>query len=68
MKIRGKLERMNLPYVKNDLLSTAFCYTRYTMGLEKLTNFGMKNSLTFNSLANKYFNSLRHENDELIYT
>ena len=57
-----------LPYVKNDVLSTAFCYARYTMGMEELTGFGMKNSLTLPSLANKYFNSLRDENDEPIYT
>ena len=57
-----------LPYVKNDVLSTAFCYARYTMGMEELTKFGMKNSLTLPSLANKYFNSLRDENDEPIYT
>ena len=57
-----------LPYVKSDVLSTAFCYARYTMGMEELTNFGMKNSLTLPSLANKYFNSLRDENDEPIYT
>ena len=54
--------------VKNDVLSTAFCYARYTMGMEELTGFGMKNSLTLPSLANKYFNSLRVENDEPIYT
>ena len=57
-----------LPYVKNDVLSTAFCYVRYTMGMEELTEFGMKNSLTLPSLAYKYFNSLRDENDEPIYT
>ena len=33
-----------LPYVKIDVLSTAFCYARYTMGMEELTGFGMKNS------------------------
>ena len=57
-----------LPYVKNDVLSTVFCYARYIMGMEELTVFGMKNSLSLPSLANKYFNSLRDENDELIYT
>ena len=57
-----------LPYVKNDVISTAFCYARFTMGMEELTKFGMKNSLTLPSLANKYFNSLRDENDEPIYT
>ena len=55
-------------YVKNDLLSIAFCYARYTMGMEELTNFGLKNSSSLPSLANNYFKSLRHENDELIYT
>ena len=38
------------------------------MGTEELTGFGMKNSLTLPSLTNKYFNSLRDENDEPIYT
>ena len=38
------------------------------MGVEELTNFGRKNSLTLPSLANKYFYSLREENDETIYT
>ena len=36
--------------------------------MEELTNFDMKNSLTLPSLANKYFNSLRDEKDEPIYT
>ena len=49
------------------MLSTTSSYDRYTMGMEVLTNFGMKNSLTLPSLANKYFNILREENDETIY-
>ena len=57
-----------LPYLKNDVLSTAFSYARYSKGMEELTEFGMKNSLTLPSLANKYFNSLRDESDEPIYT
>ena len=36
--------------------------------MEELTEFGMKNSLTLPSLANKYLNCLRDENDEPIYT
>ena len=36
--------------------------------MEELTRFGMKNSLTLQSLANKYFNSLRDESGEPIYT
>ena len=38
------------------------------MGMEELTEFGMKKSSTLPSLANKYFNSLRGENDEQIFT
>ena len=57
-----------LPYLKNDVLSTAFSYAKYSKGMEKLTGFGMKNCLTLPSLANKYFNSLRDESDEPIYT
>ena len=57
-----------LPYLKNDVLSTAFSYARYSKGMEELTGFGIKNSLTLPSLANKYFNSLRDESDEPIYT
>ena len=57
-----------LPYVKSDVISTAFCYARYTMGMEEKTGFDMKNSSTLPSLANKHFNSLRNENDEPIYT
>ena len=37
------------------------------MGMDELTGFGLKNSLTLPSLANKNFNSLRDENDEPIY-
>ena len=36
--------------------------------MEELTGFGMKNSLTLPSSANKFFNSLRDENDQPIYT
>ena len=36
--------------------------------MEELTGFGMKNSFTLPSLANKNFNSLRDEDDEPIYT
>ena len=57
-----------LPYLKNDVLSTAFSYARYSKRMEELTGFGMKNSLTLPSPANKYFSSLRDESDEPIYT
>ena len=36
--------------------------------MEEITGFGMENKLTLPSLANKYFKSLRDDNDETIYT
>ena len=57
-----------LPYAKNDVISTAFYYARYTLGLEEVTNFVMKNGLTLPSLANKHFESLGGENDECVHT
>ena len=56
-----------LPYLNNDVLSKAFSYARFSKGMEELTGFGMKNSLTLPSLANKYFNSLRDQSGEPIY-
>ena len=64
----GEKENEGLPYLKNDLLSTAFSSAKYAKGMGELTGFGMKNSLTLPSLAIKYFNSLGDENDEPIYT
>ena len=56
MKILGKRKKNEwLPYVKNDVLSIPFCYTKYRKGMDQLTNFGMKNSLTVPSLAKKFF-------------
>ena len=57
-----------MPCLKKDVLPTAFSYARYAKCLEELTGFGMKNSLTLPSLANKYFKSLRDENKEPICT
>ena len=57
-----------MDYGKNDVLCTSFSYARYSKGMEEITEFGMKNSLTLPSLGWKYFNSLRDENDEPIYT
>ena len=57
-----------LLYVKYDVLSTAFSFAGFIMGMEELTNFNMKNLITLPSLAKKYFNSLRDENDEPVYT
>ena len=54
--------------LKIEVLSTAFCYARYSKGTEELTNFGMENSISLPALAKKFFNSLRDETDETIYT
>ena len=50
------------------MLSTDFSYLRFSKGIEELTAFGMKNSLTLPSLASRFFNSLKEEHDEPIYT
>ena len=46
-----------LPYLKMDVLSLAFIYARYTMNMDSLTGFGMKNCLSLPSLGWKYYNS-----------
>ena len=57
-----------LPYVKNDVLCTVFSYARYFKAMEELTGFSMKDCLSVPGLGLKYFNSLRTEEDEQIYT
>ena len=57
-----------LPYVKNDVLCTAFSYASYTKAMKELTGFGMKDCLSLPGLGLKLFTSLRTEEDEPIYT
>ena len=57
-----------LPYVKNDVLCTAYSYARYIKAMEELTGFSMKGCLSLPGLGLKFFNSLRTEEDEPIYT
>ena len=57
-----------LDYVKNDVLCTAFCYARYSKAMEEITEFSMKDCLSLPGLGWKYFNSLRTEEVEPIYT
>ena len=57
-----------LPYVKNDVLCTAYSYARYIKAMEEITGFSMKDCLSLPGLGLKYFNSLRTEQDEPIYT
>ena len=57
-----------LPYIKNDVLCTAFSYARYSKAMEDITGFSIKDCLSLPGLAWNYFNSLRTEEDEPIYT
>ena len=57
-----------LPSVKNDVLCTAHSYARYIKAMEEITGFSMKDCLCLPGLGWKYFNSLRTEEDEPIYT
>ena len=57
-----------LPYVKNDVLCTAYSYARYIKTMEEITGFSMKDCLSLPGLGWKFFNSLRTEEDEPIYT
>ena len=57
-----------LDYVKQDVLCTAFSYARYNKAMEEITGFPMKDCLSAPGLGWKYFNSMRDEEDEPIYT
>ena len=57
-----------LSSVKNDVLCTAFSYARYIKAMQEITKFSMKDCLSLPGLGIKFFNSLRREQDEPIYT
>ena len=40
-----------LPYVKNEVLSTAFCYARYSKARDEITGFSMKDCLSLPGLG-----------------
>ena len=68
MKITEKIKKdKRLPYVKNDVLCTAYPYARYFKALEEVTGFSMEDCLSLPGLGWKYFNSLRTEEGEPIY-
>ena len=52
-------------YVKNDVLCTAFSYARYC---QDFPGVSLKDCLSLPGLGWKYFNSLRTQEDEPIYT
>ena len=56
-----------LPYVKQDVLCTAFSYARYIKAMEEITGFGMKDCLSVPGPGWKNFNSLRPQEDDPIY-
>ena len=57
-----------MDYVKRVVLCTAFSYARYCKAVEEITGFVMKDCLSPPGLGWKFFNSLRTEEDEPIYT
>ena len=57
-----------LPYVKNDFLCTVYSCARYIKTMEEVRGFSMKDCLSLPGLGCKYFNSLRTEKDEPIYS
>ena len=57
-----------LDYVQNDVICTAFSYARHTKAMEEITGFSKTISLSIPGLGWKFFNSLRTEEDEPIYT
>ena len=57
-----------LEYVKYDVLCTAFSYARYSKAMENYTGLSMKDCLSLPGLGWKYFNSLRTEEEEPLYT
>ena len=57
-----------LPYVRNDVLCTAYSYARYNKSMQEITGFSMKDCLSAPGLGWKHFNSMRDENDEPINT
>ena len=53
---------------QNDVLCTVSSYARYTKAMEEITGYGMKDCLSLPGLGWKFFNSLRTEEHEPIYT
>ena len=57
-----------LPYVENDVLCTAFSYAPYTKARDEITGSGRIQCLSLPGLGWKYFNNIRTEEDEPVYT
>ena len=48
----------SLPYVKNDVLCTAFSYATYIKAMEEIAGFSMKDCLSLPGHVWIYYNSL----------
>ena len=57
-----------LEYVKNYVLCTSFSYARCSKATEEIAGLSIKDCLSLPNLGWKYFNSLRTEEKEPIYT
>ena len=57
-----------LDYVKENVLCFAFSYARYCKAMKEISGFSMEDCSSLPGLGLKYFNSLRTEEDEPIYT
>ena len=57
-----------LVYVKQDVFCTALSYAIYCKAMQEITEFSMKDSLSAPGPGWRYFNSLRTEECEPIYT
>ena len=57
-----------IDYVKNDVICTAFSDAICCKAMTDITGFLMKDCLSLPGLGWNYFNSLRNEEDEPIYT
>ena len=66
-KYRDKISEWS-PFVKNNVLCTAINYARYCKAMQEITAFSMKDYLSVPGLRLKYFNSLRTDQDDSIYT
>ena len=51
-----------------DVLSTSYCYARYSKAMQEINVFSMKDCLSLPILGFKFFNSLGTDQDDLIYT
>ena len=57
-----------LDYIEYDVLCTVFRYARSRKALEEISGYSMNDCLSLPGLGWKYFNSLRTEGDQVIYT